>query len=263
VSPLQALDAFWQAVETAPFVILTDFDFTISNEDVGDLIAFTLAPPSAETRQRFARREIGTRGWWLDSMIRIEQAAGERLADQVGIDPGFAPFADWCAAQGIPLAVVSDGFSFYIERILARHGVRPLPIFSNRFIETGRLDFPHGNPACDLCGCCKAGIVRRVRSGGNLRGLGEFSPAGGCSPKAGAHVLYLGDGVSDRYAVAFADWVFAKGSLAERMKGWGAPFFPLTDWATVQRTVAAGLDQFRAGTHPGKAGLAADPLCRF
>lgn len=232
------------AAKAAPFVILTDFDYTISNEDVGDLIAETLAPPSPQTRRRFASREIGTRGYWLDSMIRVEQEAGERLADQVGIDPGFAPFADWCADQGVPLAVVSDGFSFYIDRILARHGVRPLPIFSNQFIATGRLDFPHANPTCDLCGCCKAGIVRRVKA-------------------SGAHVLYLGDGVSDRYAVAFADWVFAKGSLADRMTEWGAPYFPLTDWTAVQATVAAGLNRFRDGSHPGKAGLTADPICRF
>lgn len=238
------IENFWAAVRTAPFVILTDFDFTISDEDVGDLIALTLAPPSAETRRRFAIREIGTRGWWLDSMIRIEQTEGERLADQVGIDPGFAPFADWCAEQGIPLAVVSDGFSFYIDRILARHGVRPLPIFSNRFVATGSLEFPHGNPECDLCGCCKAGIARRVRDGGG-------------------NLLYLGDGVSDRYAVAFSDWVFAKGSLAERMEGWGAPYFPLTDWASVQRLVANGLTQFRDGSHPGRAGLEPDPICRF
>ncbi|HLO04177.1 MAG TPA: MtnX-like HAD-IB family phosphatase [Symbiobacteriaceae bacterium] len=238
------LDGFWKAAAAAPFVILTDFDFTISNEDVGDLIAERLAPPSDETRRRFGRREIGTRGYWLDSMIRVEQAAAECLADQVGIDPGFVPFADWCAEQGIPLAVVSDGFSFYIDRILARHGVRPLPVFSNRFGGTGSLQFPHGNPYCDLCGCCKAGIVRRVKD-------------------SGAHILYLGDGVSDRYAVAFADWVFAKASLADRMREWGAPFFPLTDWGAVQRTVAAGLAQFRDGSHPGKAGLAADPICRF
>lgn len=235
---------FWEEAAAAPFVILTDFDYTISNEDVGDLIAESLAPPSAETRRRFARREIGTKGYWLDSMIRVEQGAAEHLADTVGIDPAFAPFADWCAEQGIPLAVVSDGFSFYIDRILARHGVRPLPVFSNRFIDTGSLEFPHANPQCDLCGCCKAGIVRRVK-------------------ESGAHVLYLGDGVSDRYAVAFADWVFAKGSLADRMKQWGAPFFPLTDWSMVQRTVQEGLEQFRDGSHPGKAGLAADPICRF
>lgn len=238
------LDGFWQAVETAPFVILTDFDYTISDEDVGDLIAETLAPPAAETRRRFGRREIGTRGYWLDSMVRVEREAAERLADQVGIDPDFAPFADWCAEQGIPLAVVSDGFSFYIDRVLKRHGVRPLPVFANRFVTTGSLEFPHGNPQCDLCGCCKASIARRVK-------------------EAKAHVLYLGDGVSDRYAVAFADWVFAKGSLADRMTEWGAPFFPLADWSAVRRTVAAGLAEFRAGSHPGKAGLTADPICRF
>jgi 2-hydroxy-3-keto-5-methylthiopentenyl-1-phosphate phosphatase len=243
-SNAERLTQFWAEAKGAPLVILTDFDFTISDEDVGDLISLTLAPPSAETLRRFESREIGTKGYWLDSMIRVQQAEAEPLADTVAIDPGFAPFADWCSTQGIPLAVVSDGFAFYIDRILARHGVRPLPVFSNQFVATGQLEFPHANPSCDLCGCCKAGIARRVRA-------------------TGARVLYLGDGVSDRYAVAFADWVFAKGSLAERMAGWGAPFFPLTDWASVQRTVAAGLEQFRNGSHPGKAGLAADPICRF
>jgi 2-hydroxy-3-keto-5-methylthiopentenyl-1-phosphate phosphatase len=240
----ERLASFWSDVTGAPLVILTDFDYTISNQDVGDLLAETLAPPSAETRRRFARGEIGTRAYWLDSMARIRQEEGERLADTVGIDPDFAGFADWCAEQRIPLAVVSDGFSFYIERVLTRHGVRPLPVFANQFVATGNLQFPHGNPACEMCGCCKAGVVRRVQA-------------------AGARVIYLGDGVSDLYAVSFADWVFAKGSLARWMTEWKAPFFPLPDWATVRQQVEAGLTAFRNGSHPGKAGLAPNPKCHF
>ena len=36
--------AFWPRALGAPLVLLTDFDFTISQVDVGDLICETLAP---------------------------------------------------------------------------------------------------------------------------------------------------------------------------------------------------------------------------
>jgi 2-hydroxy-3-keto-5-methylthiopentenyl-1-phosphate phosphatase len=228
----------------APLVVLTDFDFTISLEDVGDLVTLTLAPPSEETMLRLSRKEIGSRIYWSESMARVKQAEGEALADQVGIDPHFAAFARWCEAEAIPLAVVSDGFWFYISRILGREGLGHLPVFCNEMDEPDRLAWPHGNPACEVCGCCKALVARRVR-------------------EAGARIIYVGDGISDLYAAAFADWVFAKGRLARHMAEHGSPFFPLGDFADVLRTLQKDPEAFRRGTAPGRATLQPDPICRF
>lgn len=238
------IGTFWSDAEQAPLIVFTDFDFTISQVDVGDLVTDTLAPPSPETLRRFANKEIGTRLYWLDSIVRADIARAERLADTVAIDPHFPAFAAWCKANGIPLAIVSDGFWFYIRRILRREGLEHLPVFCNEMNSPGAPVFPHANPACDFCGCCKAGVVRRAR-------------------EMGARLVYVGDGVSDMYGSALADWVFAKARLARHLSENGVPFFPFESFADVHRTLASDLDAFRRGTAPGRSEMTPDPRCRF
>ncbi|HYF92238.1 MAG TPA: MtnX-like HAD-IB family phosphatase [Symbiobacteriaceae bacterium] len=239
-----ATEAFWSGVSQAPLVVLSDFDFTISQVDVGDLVVEELCPPSEETRRRFRTGEVGSRIFWLDSMARADMARAEELAGSVAVDPHFPGFVRWCRAQGIPAAVVSDGFWFYIDRILGREGLGELPVFCNEMPGPGRLEFPHGNPACDRCGCCKAAVAKRAR-------------------ESGARVVYIGDGTSDTYAAAFADWVFAKDHLARHLAAHGSPFFPFESFVDVQRVLAAGLKGFRAGTVPGRATLVPSAYCRF
>lgn len=236
--------AFWPKVPGAPLVILSDFDYTISQVDVGNLICDTLAPYPPESLRRYARGEIGSRLLWLDSMAKVDLAEAQALADTVAIDPGFKPFAAWAESEGIPLAVVSDGFTLYIDRIFAREGLGHLPVFSNRYVERERLDWPHANPACDFCGCCKAAVVRRVKA-------------------SGAHVVYLGDGSSDLYAAGFADWVFAKGSLAQFMDRSRAPYFPLTGFDEALTLLKANLGRFRSGEMAGRNTLTPHERCRF
>jgi 2-hydroxy-3-keto-5-methylthiopentenyl-1-phosphate phosphatase len=60
-------------------------------------------------------------------------------------------------------------------------------------------DFPHVNPECKNCACCKRRIVSRI------------SAAAGESWKS----VLIGDGRSDYCAARHADAVFAKGRLAE------------------------------------------------
>ena len=154
---------FWNRALGAPLVILTDFDYTISVVDVGDLICDTLAPYPRPLLARYARGEAGTRELWLASFAHVDRDEAVALADQVAIDPGFHAFVAWAEREGIPLAVVSDGFTLYIDRILGREGLGHLPVFANRYVERGRLEWPNANPACDLCGCCKAAVVRRLK----------------------------------------------------------------------------------------------------
>ncbi|HWI64818.1 MAG TPA: MtnX-like HAD-IB family phosphatase [Symbiobacteriaceae bacterium] len=235
---------FWSGATGAPLVVLSDFDFTISQVDVGDLITDTLCPPSPETVRAVQAGEAGSKVWWRDSMARADMARAAELADGVAIDPHFPAFAAWCRSLGIPLAVVSDGFWYYISRILGREGLGHLPVFCNEMPGPGQLAFPHANPACDRCGCCKAGVARRLH-------------------ESGARIVYVGDGTSDMYASAFVDWVFAKGSLARFLSERGTPFFAFDSFAEVHGRLASGLDEFRAGTASGRVTLTPSLHCRF
>ncbi len=241
---MSLVQQFWEASRGAPLVVLTDFDFTITTVDVGDLITDDHCRASDEVTDRFLRGEIGTRLYWLDSMARVDLARAVDLADSVTIDPGFHPFAEYCREQGIPLAVVSDGFTFYIDRVLHREGLDWLPVFSNARSEAGDLLFPFGNPACDRCACCKAAVVRRLH-------------------QAGSRVIYFGDGVSDLYAAGHADWVFAKGRLARFLKEQGSPFFPLDSFTSALQVVQANGDAFRSGQMESRATLTPHPNCHF
>lgn len=236
--------AFWAAALGAPLVILSDFDGTISQEDVGTLIWERLTPPSPETLRRLAADEIGSRIAYLDTTAHVNLAEAEALADQVAIDPYVAPFVDWAAGQSIPLAVLSDGFTFYIDRILRREGLNHLPVFANEWVAPGELAWPHANPVCDRCGCCKAAVVRRLR-------------------QAGSRIIYLGDGVSDLYAAGFADWVFARDRLAMHMEEHRSPYFPLTSFADPLALLSENLERFQSGSMAGRSTLAAHPICRF
>lgn len=236
--------AFWTAALGAPLVILTDFDYTITEVDVGSLIWERLTPPSAETLRRLSADEIGSRLAYLDSTARVDPVEGAALAQQVAIDPHFKEFAAWAGGQGIPLAVVSDGFTFYIDPILRREGLTHLPVFANEWIAPGELAWPHGNPTCDRCGCCKAAVTRRLR-------------------QAGSRIIYLGDGKTDLYAAGFADYLFARGGLAQRLREHGAPYFPLDSFEGVLSLLSSHLERFRTGSMERHNTLTAHPHCRF
>ncbi|MFZ5828372.1 MAG: MtnX-like HAD-IB family phosphatase [Bacillota bacterium] len=236
--------SFWAASAGAPLVILTDFDYTITTVDVGDLLVEKLCPPSPESLRRFWRKEIGSRLIWLDSMARVNPTEGRALADGVTIDPHFRRFVEWTAAQGIPLAVVSDGFTFYIEQILRRESLDHLPVFANEWVSPGELAWPHANPACDWCGCCKAAVARRLRA-------------------AGSQVVFMGDGVSDLYAAGFADYIFARGRLAHHLEEQGSPFFPLDSFEEPLMLLRQHLERFQRGSMERRSTLRAHPQCRF
>lgn len=237
-------ERFWRDAAAAPLVVLTDFDATITHQDVGDLIIDTLTPPSPETLRSFAGGKVGSRALWQDSIARINPPQALALAQQVPIDPTFPAFVRFCREQGLPLAVVSDGFGFYIEAILKREGLSDLPVFCNEWVGPGDLAFPNTNPACDFCGCCKALVARRLKA-------------------LGARIIYAGDGVSDLYAAGFADWVFARARLAAFMAEGGSPYYPLTDFAAVQTELSAHLSSFADGTAERQSTITPNQICRF
>ena len=221
------------------WVLLLDFDGTVTPTDVGPLILshFTgdrwIPLDEAWERGELTTAERAQRQW---AMVDADEATVKRLLDEVPLDPHFPALADYCRRRHIPLWIVSDGFDFYIERILANHGLTRVRTLSNRARWADgrwRLEFPfpggHGEPA----GAWKADIVRRYQA-------------------EGARVVYAGDGLSDRAAAQAADDRFAKGKLAAYCRAQGIPFEPFEDLAHVQAAVE-GLVDMEAGREPGGA----------
>jgi 2,3-diketo-5-methylthio-1-phosphopentane phosphatase len=179
--------------------VLCDFDGTISAVDTTDFILDALAGPEwRELEADWVAGRIDAAACMRAQVALIGGSDAELDArlDAVALDPGFTTFAAWCAANDIPLTVVSDGVDYFIRRILARHGLEDLPIISNRLAgQAGarRLEQPFRRAGCaGGGGVCKCEIARAVEG----------------------PLVFIGDGRSDFCVSGRADILFAKAQLA-------------------------------------------------
>jgi 2,3-diketo-5-methylthio-1-phosphopentane phosphatase len=175
----------------------------------------------------------------LERQIALVDASAEdldALIDAVPIDPDFTTFYQFTRKHGIPLYVLSDGFDYVIARILKRAGMKGpfqngIQIFSSALRLEGRRlipSFPHSAQPCEHgCATCKAALLRR------------FS-------KANHPVIFVGDGLSDRFAVGEADVVFAKRQLLSYCQEHGKACQPFNTFADVEQAVALLIDSGEA-----------------
>ncbi|MBT9470828.1 MAG: MtnX-like HAD-IB family phosphatase [Phenylobacterium sp.] len=208
--------------------IICDFDGTITQADTTDFILERLADPSWRTLEEA----------WVTSRIsaaecmrgQIALIAGSRtdldaLLDAVDLDPGFAAFVGWCEANRLPISIASDGVDYFIRRILERHGLQRLDVVANRLAgEAGawRLEQPWARAGCaGGSGVCKCEVAASRSEAATLPTL-----------------IYVGDGRSDFCVSARADFLFAKGALADYAAARGQAFHPFETFHDVTATLA-------------------------
>ena len=185
------------------YSVFSDFDATITREDIGDNIFKEFGDHAAcvDTYRKFRAGEIDARECWRRNFATLRgmtRDAFNAYVDSVEIDGAFPGFVDYCRNRAIPVTVVSDGFDAYIMRVLARAGLSELPVFSNTvvFPAGGGMvpSFPHSDAECTACANCKRNHL--------LTHAGDD------------HVIvYIGDGHSDCCPARFADVVYAKDEL--------------------------------------------------
>lgn len=187
-------------------VVFCDFDGTISQLDVTDQILDQLADPAwREVEREWVMGLIGSREC-LERQIALVDAPPKKLhalIDSIAVDPHFSDFCRFTRRRSLPLYIVSDGFDYVIRRILKRAGVGRLfrdgsHLYASALrVERERLfpSFPHSGDGCEHgCATCKPAVIRAVAEGRRP-------------------VVFVGDGMSDRFAVEAADVVFAKRQL--------------------------------------------------
>ena len=147
----------------------------------------------------------------------------EQFIDQFNIDEHFSQFKEFCARSDIPLVILSDGLDFYVERILDRNQVGDCKFFANHleFKNTGAattldITFPHTDSECTFCGNCKRNHMLTLSDDGDI-------------------IVYVGDGISDRCPVRYADVVFAKKDLIQYCQRENISYFEYADFRDVQR----------------------------
>jgi 2,3-diketo-5-methylthio-1-phosphopentane phosphatase len=212
-------------------VVFCDFDGTITQLDVTDEILSELAHPSwREVEQEWVRGQIGSREC-LERQMALVDASAEQfhaLLDSIPIDPHFSSFYRFTQRHRIPFYVLSDGFDYVIRRILKRSGVdgalrNGAHLFSSALRLEGRRlipFFPLSAQPCEHgCGTCKAAIIRRLGAGRRP-------------------IVFIGDGLSDRFAVEFSDVVFAKSRLLTYCREHGIACRPYETFAEVEDGLA-------------------------
>ena len=187
-------------------VLFLDFDGTITCRDVVDVILETYADPRwLEYEAAWRAGRMGSRDCLRAqmSLVRVTPQQLDSLLDSIAVDGGLVELFEVCAARKIPVHIISDGFDYGLNRILGRalNGHRSL-ISSVRasHLEVGRRpwrpEFPYFHESCTHgCATCKPGVMRLLNP-------------------MNAPAIFVGDGLSDRYAVESADLVFAKNELA-------------------------------------------------
>jgi len=200
--------------------VLCDFDGTITPGDTLSILYNRFAGPECqELEKRWSQGEISAPAEMQGcfASMRSTRAELESALDPVHIDPSFPDFFRFCQGLGYAFAVLSDGLSWYIIYILQRHGIPTPAIYANEieFTPDGmRIHSPWYRPDTPLRGTSKPAIIQKYQAEGYA-------------------VVFIGDGPTDVEAVEVADFVFAKGRLAEYCRAKSVLFTAFTDFFDV------------------------------
>jgi 2-hydroxy-3-keto-5-methylthiopentenyl-1-phosphate phosphatase len=225
--------------------ILVDFDGTACPQDVSEALLDAFGDPAwRDLDAEVERGWIGLRAAIRGQAAMLSASREEMLAhalDRYAVDPTFPPFVRWAGSVGLHLAVVSDGFAFYIGPMLEAAGVGHLEVISNATaFPEGRpsLSHPNGHPVCVGCGTCKMLAAQRFR-------------------ERHGTVAFVGEGLSDRFGALYSDLVFAKDRLVSLCRLDRVPFVAWEDFDDVRRC----LEDLRASGRepPGPVDPAACP----
>ncbi len=207
-----------------PPVVFLDFDGTVSRCDVVDVILSAYAGRAwLEVERQWQAGAIGSRECLREQMalVRASRQQIDSLLDDVELDPGFLPLLHMCARRGVPVHIVSDGFDYCIRRILQRGGPHAAGLLRDGHVYASHMepseagawivDFRFPADVCEHgCATCKPWAMQQLNR--------DRRPA-----------IFVGDGLSDRYAARWADMVFAKTSLAGFCRDQGIPHYPFDD----------------------------------
>ena len=217
-------------------ILFLDFDGTISKRDVTDMILEQYADArwqSSEIEWRAGR--IGSRACLSEqmSLVRATRKELDTLLDSIELDEGFDVLLQTCAMHQISAGIISDGFDYCIKRILARTNTAftrrgcGMRICASELEQKGerewQVGFPFFHQGCAHgCATCKPAVMSLLNS-------------------ANAPAIFVGDGLSDRYAAASADMVFAKSSLAEYCREQQINYIPFESLSDVAARLEAAL----------------------
>lgn len=183
-------------------IYICDFDGTITKKDtINDFLEQFADKKWLEIEKDWIEGKIGTCEAMRSQFGLIKNMTLEKFNnffEQVELDDYFIDFYNYTKEQNIPVAIVSDGFDYFIKRILEKNSINDIEIYSNHFeYNNGNfiMEFPNKKENCRRnAGTCKCTLVDYFKN--------QYRK-----------VYYVGDGVSDFCVAGKADLLFAKNKL--------------------------------------------------
>ena len=185
-------------------LIACDFDGTVTrNDTLVEILDRFGAPDWKKIQERVVSGESSIREGLELEMGSVRASADEmrrHLCARVELEPSFPSFFQLMRSRGIPVVLLSGGFDFCVETVLAgKPGLWPIPFLANRLIcinGNWKVQFPYPSLDCQACGHCKADPIQTWNAQGYT-------------------TVFVGNGVTDRCAASAAGLTFAKDELAE------------------------------------------------
>jgi 2-hydroxy-3-keto-5-methylthiopentenyl-1-phosphate phosphatase len=207
------------------YVIVSDFDGTITREDSNALLAEVCGnEENAQVEIDFIGGIISNREAFERHFKALRMSMEEYrdfIESNINIDSAFDAFLEKVHKPGVPLYIVSAGFRQAVESVLGSERLHGVEVFANNLSGEPYITptFASENPICvkpfGPCGNCKRDCLKIIKQ------------------KSGKKVLYIGDGITDRCAVDEADLLYAKDSLAEYCDKNKLPYVPFVDYQDV------------------------------
>lgn len=211
--------------------IFCDFDDTITRTNVTDTVLERFADPRwREIQEDWLAGKLSAREVLLQQMplITAQPQELDELVDAIEIDPFFGEFARLCAKKDYSLYILSDGFDYWIEKILRRalsatDGESPnLPFFACGLSlkeNKAAISFPYFPQGCvHGCATCKPALFAQLS-------------------KEAEKTIVIGDGLSDLLLAKNADLVLAKNGLREFCNREGIANLPFNDFHDVVQAI--------------------------
>ena len=210
------------STEEVKILIQSDFDGTITEEDVGFLLLDNFA--DGNWRQLLAQYRGGkisvnsfnTRAF---AMVKEDRQTLLKFAkSRAKIRDGVRELITYCHRKGFKFVIVSNGLDFYIEALLEDSGIDNVEVFAARtqFSPEGIMAQYIGPEGNQLESGFKEAYVRLFL-------------------ERGYRVVYVGNGISDISPARYAHNIFAIGELLAYCKQANLNCIPFVDLNDIVR----------------------------
>jgi len=205
------------------FKIFLDFDGTITKNDVGEEIfkKFLDKDVVNEIVEDLLSERISSRECWeklCDAAPSIQKNDLDDFILSQEVEPTLHRFIEFCGKNNLELFVLSDGFDYYISKILSRENLNHLKVYSNKLTlnNNGKLlpSFPYYNADCQSTANCKRNHI--------IENSGDED-----------YTVFIGDGNSDKDPIQYVDFIFAKDDLLKFCEAKRITYFPFKNFDDV------------------------------